>query len=367
MIFRRIKIREHEKGILFHDKQFVKILDTGVHWVFGWVWNFRVDIFSTIISRIVHPQLEMIVKSGQLAPHADIFDLNDDQVGLIWVDGRISGAIGAGVYAFWNQFHDISIDIFDIGDSEIEHAKLPVIRKSKVLDEFVNMFTVETGTEAILKKDGKFHRVLEPGQHMFWKDAGVFRSIHVEKREVKLEVSGQELITADKVTLRINAMVTSRVVDIRKAIGEVDDFTQALYKEAQLVIRETIGTRDLETILAEKDSVSQEMQTVLTKRAHRLGIEVLSFGIKDIILPGDMKDLMNKVVEAKKTSEANLIVRREETAALRSQMNSAKILESSPVLMKLKELEILEKIAGNTDLKVILGDEGLKDKIMKLI
>ena len=82
----------------------------------------------------------------------------------------------------------------------------------------------------------------------------------------------------------------------------------------------------------------------------------MSLGIRDVILPGEMKDLMNKVTEAKKAAEATLITRREETAAMRSQANTAKILESSPTLMRLRELEMLEKVAEKANLKVVLGE-----------
>jgi chorismate mutase len=72
-------------------------------------------------------------------------------------------------------------------------------------------------------------------------------------------------------------------------------------------------------------------------------------GIRDIILPGEMKDLMNKVTEAKKAAEANLIARRDETAAMRSQANTAKLLADNPILMRPRELEVLEKIAYAAD------------------
>jgi regulator of protease activity HflC (stomatin/prohibitin superfamily) len=93
----------------------------------------------------------------------------------------------------------------------------------------------------------------------------------------------------------------------------------------------------------------------------------VSIGVRDIILPGEMKELMNKVVEAKKAAEAMLITRREETAAMRNHANTAKILESNPTLMRLRELEVLERVAGKTNLQVVLADGGLADKVLKLV
>ena len=102
-------------------------------------------------------------------------------------------------------------------------------------------------------------------------------------------------------------------------------------------------------------------------RAAVFGLEIIRLGIRDVILPGEMKDLMNKVTEAKKAAEANLIARREETAAMRSQANTAKILEANSTLMRIRELEVLEKIAGNTKLSVVLGEKGLADRIVNLL
>jgi regulator of protease activity HflC (stomatin/prohibitin superfamily) len=80
-----------------------------------------------------------------------------------------------------------------------------------------------------------------------------------------------------------------------------------------------------------------------------------------------MRTLMNRVTEARKAAEANLIVRREETAAMRSQVNTAKILESNPTLMKLRELEVLEKVADKANLSVVLTETGLSDRVLKLV
>jgi regulator of protease activity HflC (stomatin/prohibitin superfamily) len=96
-------------------------------------------------------------------------------------------------------------------------------------------------------------------------------------------------------------------------------------------------------------------------------VEIVSAGVRDVILPGDMKDLMNKVTEARKAAEANLIVRREETAAMRSQANTAKLLENNPTLMRLRELEVLEKIAAAGHLNIVLGEQGLANRVVNLL
>jgi regulator of protease activity HflC (stomatin/prohibitin superfamily) len=162
-------------------------------------------------------------------------------------------------------------------------------------------------------------------------------------------------------------VVTYRITDARKAVSQTDDVRQALYRETQLVLRAVIGTRELDTFLSDKDVVAKDIETNVARRATELGLAIASVGIRDIILPGDMKDLMNRVTEARKAAEANLISRREETAAMRSQANTAKLLADNPILMRLRELEVLEKIAASGKLNVFLGEKGLADKVVNLL
>ncbi len=113
--------------------------------------------------------------------------------------------------------------------------------------------------------------------------------------------------------------------------------------------------------------MAKEIEETTSRRAAKLGLTVASVGIRDVILPGDMKDLMNRVTEAKKAAEANLIARREETAAMRSQANTAKLLADNPTLMRLRELEVLEKVAAAGKMNIVLGEKGLADRVVNLL
>jgi len=128
-----------------------------------------------------------------------------------------------------------------------------------------------------------------------------------------------------------------------------------------------VGTRELDQLLADKDAVAGELESALQKGATAFGVEVHNLGIRDIILPGDMKELLNKVTEAKKAAEASVITRREETAAMRSQANTAKLLDNNPTLMRLRELEAVERIAQTSDLNVVLTEKGLAERLVNLV
>jgi len=191
--------------------------------------------------------------------------------------------------------------------------------------------------------------------------------VQIDNREQILDISGQEIMTRDKVTLRLNAICTFRIKDPVAAICSVEDYQQALYREAQLALRAVVGSTDLDDLLGDKDSMTDKILQALKGRAAQFGLAMAGFGIKDIILPGEMKDLLNKVMESKKLAEAHLITRREETAAMRSQVNTAKILDANKTLMRLKELEVLEKIATSSNLSVVCGDDTLSSKVLRLV
>jgi len=215
--------------------------------------------------------------------------------------------------------------------------------------------------------DGIYVETLSPGRHAFLRNVARVALVQVDLREAMHDVAGQEIMTADKVTLRLNAAVTYRVADALKAVSITDDARQALYREAQLALRAVIGARELDSFLTAKEGVAQELEELLRPRTAALGFELIAVGIRDVILPGEMKTLLNRVTEAKKAAEANLIVRREETAAMRSQANTAKLLEDNPTLMRLRELEILEKVAASSKLNVVLGEKGLAERVVNLL
>ena len=125
---------------------------------------------------------------------------------------------------------------------------------------------------------------------------------------------------------------------------------------------------ELDALLADKDAVATKLENIVKSRASAMGLEIDAIGIRDVILPGEMKEILNRVTEARKAAEAALITRREETAGMRSQANTAKIIESNPTLMRMRELEVLEKVAEKANLTVVLGDKnGLTDRVVKLL
>ena len=367
VFLRRFKIREHERGLMFKDREWKGVLGPGRHFVWDLLRKVRVDVVSVRDVWLDHKDLDVIAKSAALGHEARVVDLKDHERAVVWVDGRLEAVLKPGLYALWTVFHDVRVLVFDARAVRFEHADLTVIAQTRGAAPLVEAVTVEAGHAGLFFKDGRHEATLAPGAHAFWKGVAKARILDVDLREQVVDIAGQEIMTADKVTLRLNAVVTFRVADPLKAVSTVEDYRQALYREAQLALRGVIGTRDLDTLLSDKDAVARELDGIVRGRVAGFGLEVVALGIRDVILPGEMKDLMNKVTEAKKAAEATLITRREETAAMRSQANTAKILDSNPTLMRLRELEVLERVSEKANLTVVLGEKGLADRVMKLL
>lgn len=366
-MFKRIKIKPHERGLLFREGAFRAVLRPGVHWHFDPLLKLRGEIVSPRDPWLVHKDLDLIVKSGLLGGEAIVVDLRDDERALVWIDGRFARILDKGLYALWTSEHEIRVEVANARAMQIVHAEVESIIRSAGSAAMLKVVSVDPGHAAPWFRDGAYQATLGPGTYAFWKGAGTLQVQKVDLRELVLDISGQDIMTADKVTLRLNALVSYRITDPLRSVTEVDGAAQALYRSAQLALREAVGAKDLDALLASKEALGTELSERLRPRAAELGITIASAGVRDVILPGDMRDLMNKVTEAKKAAEASLITRREETAAMRMQANTAKILESSPTLMKLKELEVLEKVAHKANLTVVLGDEGLTGKVIRML
>jgi len=367
LMLKTVKIRSYEMGLSFRDGEFEGLLGEGRHWFFDPFGKVQVEIVSQRAPWLLHEKLDVIVKSGVLADRAVVLDLKDHQRALVWIDGRFSHVLPPGLYAYWTTFREVTVQLIDVRGARFEHANLPVIVQSEMASRVLDSHALAQGHMGVLFEDGNYVETLPPGRYAFWKNVAKVALVPVDVRETMLDVGGQEIMTADKVTLRLNAVITYRVADAKVAVSAADDVRQALYREAQLALRAVVGVRDLDQFLADKDALTREMEEVIRRRVLALGLEIVSAGIRDVILPGEMKELMNKVTEAKKAAEANLIVRREETAAMRSQANTAKLLEGNPTLMRLRELEVLEKVAGSGKLNVVLGEKGLAERIVNLI
>lgn len=167
-----------------------------------------IDVASQRAPWLSHEKLDVIVKSGALNGRAVSVDMKDYQRGLVWVDGRFSHVLPPGQFVYWTKFRDVRVEMIDARRVRFEHADLPVILKSTLAGQALDVLSVEAGQQGVLFHDGEIVAVLSPGWYAFWKNIATIKFVAVDVRETMLDISGQEIMTADKVTLRVNGVVT---------------------------------------------------------------------------------------------------------------------------------------------------------------
>ena len=364
----KVRIRQHEVGLLFRHGDFRAPLGPGAYALpRRFTGADRVEVVNTLDAKFEHPMLDVLVEDERLREALLVVDLKDNERALVWKDGRLGWILGPGRHAFWKRPYALRVEPFDVNEVRFAHAQVEAVLAHPQASRYFDAVRVDATEQLLVFRDGALIEQVGAGLHVFWKQAGKITWKAIDRRELVADVAGQEIMTADKVTLRVNLVVTYQVVDPVKAVTVVADSAQALYREAQLALRAAVGTRPIDALLADKEAVGAEVRNALAARAAEFGVVVRSVGLRDIVLPGDMKTILNQVIEAQKQAEANLIRRREETAAARSQANTAKLLAENPVLARMKELEALQEILRGTKATFVFGGANLPEQVRTLV
>ena len=300
--------------------------------------------------------------------HLTVFRTGLDEVAIIERDGKIYQVLGPdNKMIVWNEAGPWKVQKVELSENiEVSPAvmrRLGAVKKTQLF----NVIAVPDGQVALLYIDGEYVKLLKAGVHGFWNVGRTVQQKIVDLKRQSLDVSGQELLTKDRVTIRVNLVAEYQVVDPVKAVTEVKDFADTLYRALQYAFRKALGTMTLDQVLEKKVTIDEEAaQSVISEMA-RIGVKVSQITLKDVILPGEMRDILNTVVAAQKEAEANVIRRREETNATRSLLNTAKVIAENPVMLRLKELEALEAIAYKVErITVHNGAEGLMKGLISL-
>lgn len=341
-MIKRIKIEAYQAGLVFENRKLVKVLEEGLHWIIG---NKNVMVYDMNASFKAPFELDIMLENEVLASMLQIVEVADNEVVLQFVNRNFKGVLTPGRYAFWKGVVKNEFTKADLSKIEITE-NIPVnLLVHPQLKYFTRNYIVSSNDKALLFVDGTFVKELKSGTHYFWNNSITIEVKTVDARQQQLEISGQELLTKDKAGLRINFFVRYQVTDIMKALVDNKEFEKQLYVAMQLALRAFVGGLTLDELLAKKEAVAEAILAEVTAKISELGLVISDAGIRDVILPGDMKDIMNQVLVAEKKAQANSIMRREETAATRSLLNTAKLMEENEMLWKLKEMEYVEKIA----------------------
>jgi regulator of protease activity HflC (stomatin/prohibitin superfamily) len=255
-------------------------------------------------------------------------------------------------------------------------------------------------------EDGKLIKILEAGRYVIPRhiDLGFYRRpkievVLVDVRERDLTIKGQEILTADKVAIRVSIIVQFRVTDPRAALHEVASYEERLYSDVQLAARRSLASMNLEEILTNRNRLSEDILRDVKESAATYGVAIFRADVKDLIFPGNLQEIMNRVLAAERMSQAQLVeartkaevqridaeasaetqrlesqarveanrlaaesaaeVQRIKTEAdiraLRDREQAAKAYTEHPALLRLRELETLYELARSANARIYIG------------
>ncbi len=357
-------INENQRGLLFKNGKLVKLLGAGKHYTFG---DGQIEILS--ITEPVHSEnctLETLLKNEDIAACTQSIEVSDSEIALRFTDGIFAECLKRGRYAFWNIDKQHTFKVIDITSPEVpDDISVQILMKmSSTVYTFYDISEFQKG---LLYYDNKFVKLLDSGRYFFWRNNVNVKVRTLDTRLKQISITGQEILTSDKVSLRISCVCNCRIKDYIRAVNDVDDYEEQLHVAAQLAMREYVGRYTLDEILENKEKFSEFLLDALRKKGEEIFVEITEAGIKDIILPGEIREIMNTVLVAQKRAQANVITRREEVASTRSLLNTAKLMDENATLYKLKELEYLERICENVGNINVNGNGDIVSQLTKII
>ncbi|WP_285413382.1 slipin family protein [Variovorax sp. efr-133-TYG-130] len=363
--FNRITIKKNERALLLRNGDFEQLLGAGKHWVFSGFDKIQLQCFALTEPAFEHELVDyFLAQEPELVEREFVHvSLGETQAGLRLEDGVLVQILPPATRKlYWRGLREQRIDVIDVA----EDVRLPAELVSKLQSvalrpravaglDGVLLVQVPEFHVGVLTLQGQMQELLAPGNHGFWRFNRQVAVTCVDMRSQIAEVSGQEILTRDKVGLRLNMSAVWRFTDVRRAMAQMPKPADHVYRELQFGLRAAVGEQTLDALLENKAAIDQTVLAQVRERLEGSGIALESVGVKDIILPGEMKTILAQVVEAEKSAQANVIRRREETAATRSLLNTAKVMEGNPVALRMKELETLERVAERIDKISVIG------------
>ncbi len=367
-----IVVKDDERAFLTRNGTFERLLGAGRVSVFDPMGRVASDTVKVVRAELPADKALLFERTQpQIAEdNFEIVQTGSTEVAIVSFDGEPKHLVlPNSTRAFWKTLTAVDVERIDTA-TELRVAKRHLDKLDAARSGSVVVTTVVEAHEAgLLFVDGEMKERLKPGRHAFWQVGRIVRVTKVDLRPTPLEVTAQEILTKDRIGIRVTLTAFTKIIDPEKAALASGDVNATLYRLVQFAIREAVATRTLDDILGARDTIDAQVRAYVSERAAALGAEVGEIGVKDVILPGDIRELLNKVVEAERVAKANLIRRQEETAATRSLLNTSKLMENNPLLLRLKELEALEKLVekvGRIDLHAGNGAGGFEALLTNL-
>ena len=365
-MIKKYKINENECGYLIRRGRFEKLLTVGTYYFLSLSGcEVKIVPMTGAVNTYGIPE-EILMKNPEFASRVVKNVLPDTSIAIRFVNGAFREVVCKPETLFWNVFEKNEFQVIDITKPWMEET-LPRMYMELMPAKYYKKIVIKDGETGLLYFDNQFERQLETGTYFFW-NYGMETTCKVFNLKLQqLEISGQEILTADKVGVRLNVICTYRITDPRRLVMLMENVGTQLYTHAQLILREYVGRFRLDELLEQKEEISQYVLEEMKKKQEDYCVEIVSAGIKDIILPGEIREIMNTVLLAEKRAQANVITRREEVASTRSLLNTARLMDENQTLFKLKEMEYLERICDKVGTISINGGKGVMEQLAELV
>jgi regulator of protease activity HflC (stomatin/prohibitin superfamily) len=371
LLMLRVIVKDGERALLTRNGRLERVLAPGRHRLLDPANELSTELFQ--VARGEFPaDRYAVLKAARPEIAAELFEAVEtrgSELAIVSLDGRPMHLMGPWqVRVFWKVVTRVAVERIDVtSDPKVQPRHLVMVDRAR--NSYLSETVVENHEAGLLYVEGRLVERLAPGRHAYWT---VDRKVEVKRLDLRpqaVEITAQEMLTKDRIALRVTLTALRRIVDPERVARAVADVDGWLYRLVQFAIREAVAARTLDEVLSAKSVLDAELGVYVRERVQETGVEVMELGVKDVILPGEIRELVNKVVEAERTAKANLIRRQEETAATRSLLNTAKLMEDNPLLLRLKELESIERLVekvGRIDLHAGEG-QGLDALLTRLV
>jgi regulator of protease activity HflC (stomatin/prohibitin superfamily) len=368
---KQVTIGDGERGLLYINRQLRRVLMPGVYRFFNPLARIEVRVEDISEPRYRVANVDVVIQrlGARLADYFILADIGEDEIGLLYRHGKLADVLAPGSRRlYWKGVGTLRVEKLPMpADRAVSEAMLRPLQRLRAAIYSIAVAEVPEQSVALMTIAGKLNRTLAPGVYGFWNFDRRVRVDVVDLRNQAIDVSGQELLTRDKVSLRANLSATYRITDPVAARNRVAKLNDTLYRELQFGLRKAVAAKTLDELLGDKATLDGDIFAHVRGRVAEFGVEMLGAGVKDLILPGEMKTILNGVVEAEKAAQADVIRRRQEANAARSLANTATLMASNPTLLRLKELEALERVTAKVEkLTVYSGLEGMLGDLVKL-
>ena len=234
------------------------------------------------------------------------------------------------------------------------------VRSGSLKDRTMKEVVVNQSFVALLYENGVFTTVLEPGRHEFksgWFETVERSTVYVDLRERSLTLKGQEILTADKVAIRVSLLVYFKVVDPVAAVHNVASYEDRIYEDVQLASRRFLANRSLEAILSDRNEISDAVREDVRVTASGYGVAILRADVKDLVFPGNLREIMNQVLETERRAEAEIVRAKKdaESAQIKAQAASdqARLQMQTEIERAERQAEV-ERARAKLDLELAL-------------